>query len=70
MLEIAQAAPVLLSNNNQPHALLPFGNAVPLHSEAFYSWLSLALSEKGYTPAAGQISPQDRKSTRLNSSHG
>ena len=56
MLEIAAAAPLFLSQTNQPHALLPFGNAVPLHSEAFYSWLSLALSEKGYTPAAGQIS--------------
>ena len=56
MLEIAAAAPLLLSQNSQPHALLPTGNSVPLHSEAFYSWLLLALADKGYTPTPLQIS--------------
>ena len=55
MLEIAAAAPLSLSQHFQPHAQLPHGNCVPLHSEAFYSWLLLALAEKGFTPTPHQI---------------
>ena len=55
MLQIAAGATLSLSQHNQPHALLPTGNSVPLASEPFYSWLSQALSEKGFNPSASQL---------------
>ena len=55
MLQVAARAPLSLSTSNQPHALLPTGNSVPLASEAFYTWISLALAENGFHPGASQL---------------
>ena len=55
MLQIASRAPLSLSLNSQPHALLPTGNSVPVSSEAFYTWIALACADKGFFPGAPQL---------------
>ena len=55
MLQAAARAPLARSLNNQPHALLPNANWVPLASEAFYTWITQACLENGILPGPSQL---------------